>query len=46
MNFKDLLIDSAIQAGLEVLKELGQQRKQPREPKPKKYRVKKKPEKK
>lgn len=46
MNFKDLLIDSAIQAGLEVLKELGQQRKQSDRPKTRKYKVKKRPEKK
>lgn len=45
MNFKELLIDSAIQAGIEVLKELGQQRKRPGPTKSKKYKVRKRPEK-
>jgi hypothetical protein len=46
MNFRDVLIDSAIKAGIELLVEIGQQREKPARPKVRKYRVKKKPEKK
>lgn len=46
MNFKELLIDSAIKAGIELLVEIGQQREKPSRLKIRKYRTKKKPEKK
>lgn len=48
MNFKDLLIDSAIQAGIEVLKEAARQRtRSPASPsRPSKHKIKKKPAKK